>query len=73
MVGKKRLLYSGNWQPEKMVDYVSKAIFPVQAKLEGFKGEDMGKREGTTCRTSRCPVVSVDMTLNRLADICGSV
>lgn len=50
MVGKKRLLLQevGNLGRWWWIN-VSKTIFPIQAKLDSFKGEGMEKREGQGC------------------------
>jgi len=37
---------------------VSKTIFPVQAKLEGFRGEGMGEERGLHAREAGAQAVS---------------
>lgn len=48
-------------------------IYSSQGRLEGFKGESMGRGKRAMCRRSGWPsgYSNVNMTLNRLAGISG--
>lgn len=57
MVGKERSFYSVSRQLGSWWTNVSKTIFSLQAKPEGFRGEGKGGRgeKGAACWRSRCP------------------